>query len=311
MKIEEILNKVEDFNKIRNYWFVRTAYGKYFDPFYDGNYVGIGWGYVTLKEFKSLADSEIRSKIAIKEGLDVIDSRQRGKVTAIYNKIDRFINLKKGDIIIVPSRKSERLAFGEILDDAPFENYDDTNDEKFVKRRKVRWIENKSIYELDPMFFQLKINQHTISDIGRYAPYIDKVIGNLYKKGDNTHFILNIEKKDDIYFRELSSLMDNIEELLADINSTFDFKENENEFFVKMNLQSPGKMEIIRNGKSLAVLAYLLFMTSCGNPSTEIKDPTLRDFQEKNAKKVGETVLQLDSMEINYKEMHQPFENGK
>ena len=311
MNIRQILDKVEDFNNIRNYWFVRTAYGKYFDSFFEGNYVGIGWGYVTLKEFKNIAESDIKTKIIKHENINIADSRQKGKVTSIYNKIERFINLKKGDIIIVPSRKSERLAFGEILDDDPYEEYEDSKDEKFVKRRRVKWIDNKSIYELDPIFFQLKINQHTISDIGRYAPYIDKVIGNLFKKGDNTHFILNIEKREDINFRELSSLMENVEDLLSAINKTFGFEENEDEFFVKMNLQSPGKMEIIRNGKSLAVLAYLLFLTSCGKDSKEIKDPTLREFQEQNAKKVGKTVVQLDSMEINYQEMHQPFENGK
>lgn len=42
MNVAQILNRVEDFNVNRNYWFVRTDYGKNFDEFYKQGYIGIG-----------------------------------------------------------------------------------------------------------------------------------------------------------------------------------------------------------------------------------------------------------------------------
>jgi len=310
MKIKEILDSVENLSNGRNYWFVRTEYGKHFDQFYEGNFIGIGWGYITLRDFKNLSSSQIRSKIAKKELLDDSDSKQKGKITAIYNKLERFLKLKKGDIIVVPSRKSQRLAFGEIQDD---NNYEEGNSkDSFAKRRNVKWIENKSIFDLDPYFFRLKINQHSISDINSFAPYIDKEVGSLFKRGEKIHYVLTIEKKDDINFKTLSGLLENIENILKDINKDLKFNEDEDEFFVKMNLQSPGKIEIIRDGKSLAILSYLLFVTSCGG-ADKINDANLKQVYDRNSVKLEKTIKQLDSLDINRDHMIEPFvdKNGK
>lgn len=311
MNVKEILESVEDLSNGRNYWFVRTDYGKHFDEFFNGGYIAIGWGYITLNDFKKLSKSEIKEKIAKREGLNPIDSKEKSKITSIYNKLERFNKLRKGDIIVVPSRKSQRLAFGEIIDDASFESNED-NVESYTKRRNVKWLENKSIFELDPYFFRLKINQHSISDIGSFAPYIDKEVGSLFKKDDKTHYVLNIDKQDDINFRDLSNFMDNIERLLEDISTDFNFHDEGDEFFVKMNLQSPGKMEIIKDGKSLAVLAFLLFFTSCNKDPESIKDPKVKKFVIEHRETLNNTGAEIDSLEINIDEIIAPFKkNGK
>lgn len=311
MNIKQILDKVEEFSNERNYWFVRTDYGKHFDEYYNGGYIGIGWGYITLKDFKTLPASEIKNLIAKKENLDPENSREKSKITAIYNKIERFSKLRKGDIIVVPSRKSKRLAFGEIIDESIFESINSEDEDLYTKRRKVKWIENKGIFELDPNLFRLRINQHSISEISSFAPYIDKIVGSLFKKNDKTHYVLTIEKQDDINFRTLSSLLENIEDILKDINKSLSFNENEEEFFVKMNLQSPGTIEIIKTGGSLAIMAYLLFLTSCGKSHNDISDKDLRPVFEKNEEKLHNTVSQLDTLEIDKKEIIAPFANGK
>lgn len=311
MNVTEILDRVENFSSYRDYWFIRTDYGKHFDVFYEGGYIAIGWDYLTLDELKTKSKSEIKEKIAQNENLDVSLSRNKSKVTAIYNKINTFLNLKKGDIVVVPSRNSSRLAFGEVIDSSSYEATEALEIGNYFKRRKIKWIDLKGIHNLDPIFFQLKINQHSISKIDRYAPYIDKIIGNLFIKGERTHYILNFEKEDDINFRELNELMVNIDELLIIINTRLSFDENLEDFYVKINLQSPGTMELIKTaGKSLAVLAYLLSVVACGDANEE-SDPDIRDLATQNHTLLNETKAKIDSLKINTKELTQPFANGK
>lgn len=307
MNVKEILNQVETFNENRNYWFIRTDAGKHFDIFYEGNYIAIGWDYLSLNDIFKKSDSEIKEIIGKKEDLDSFDSIQKGKITAIFNKISTFLKLRKGDIIIVPSRNSERLAFGEIVETEPYEDTNAIEMGNYFKRRKVKWLELKSIFEVDAIFYQLKSNQHAISRVDRFAPYIDKVVGNLFKKGDKTHYILNVEKQDDINFRDLNKLMDNIEDIINEINREFKFDENLDDFFVKINLQSPGKLELIKAGKSLAILAYLLNLVSCGiDPKTE-KDPQIKSIATKIEGKLDNTKIIIDTLDIDTNDLTQPF----
>lgn len=311
MNVKEILERVENFSTNRNYWFVRTDYGRNFDTFYEGKYIAIGWDYLTVNDFIKKSESEVKDIISKKENLDSFESNQKGKITLIYNRINAFFKLKKGDIIIVPSRNSDRLAFGEILDNEPYEDDKALENGEYYKRRKIKWIELQSIYKLDPIFYQLKTNQHTISNVDRFAPYIDRVIGNLFQKGDNTHYVLNIEKAEDINFKDLTELMDNIEKLVVSINESLGFDENLDKFFVKINLQSPGKMELIKDvGKSLAILAFMLSAVSCGEEKTQ-DDPQIQALFKENSATLNDTKKRLDSLEINFNELTQPFANGK
>ncbi|WP_265131242.1 hypothetical protein [Chryseobacterium oranimense] len=313
MNVKEILDKVENFNSDRNYWLVRTDYGKNFEDFYKGKYIAIGWDYLTLDEIKSKSVSEIKQKIAKHDNLDFSITKQKRKITLAYNKINTFLNLKEGDIIVVPTRNSSRLAFGEIVGE-PYEEKEALESGDYFKRRNVKWIDLESIYKLDPNLRQLKANQHSISNINRYAPFIDKVVGNLFKKGDNTHYVLNFETQDDINFRDLNALMADIDKLVIEINKEFNFNEDLDNFFVKINLQSPGTIELIKSeaGKSLAVLAFCLSVISCGGDiKKETSDNKLKEFSTKNHHLLKNTQDRLDSLKVNTIDLTQPFKDGK
>lgn len=313
MNVQEILNKVENFNTDRKYWLIRADDGNHFEKFYKDGFVAIGWDYLTLDDIKSKSESEIKQKISRSENLDTTISKQKRRVTLAYNKITTFLNLKEGDIIVMPSRKSSRLAFGEIIDQ-PYEDNEALEFGNYFKRRKVKWIDNESINRLDPHLRQVKANQHSISNIDNLAQYIDKVVGNLFQKGDATHYVLNFEKNDDINFRELNNLMSDIDTLLIKINENFNFNENLENFFVKINLQSPGSIELIKEnaGKSLAILAFCLSVVSCGGDvKDETSDKALQDFSVENHKILKDTQDMLDSLKANTNDLTQPFSNGK
>lgn len=310
MTVKEILNRVNNVDSSVNYWFVRTTYGEHFDEFTKGNYIAIGWDYFTLDELKKNKKGYITEKIALSDKLDLSISKNKGKVTTAYNKIRTFLELKKDDIVVVPSRNSDRLAFGRVADDQAYEVPELIGKGTHFKRRRIEWLAIKNIRTLNPIFFQVKRNQHSISNINRFAPFIDKEVGNLFKKGEETHFVLNILKDENINFEDVKSLMDNIDILIHDINDELNFNDNLEDFFIKISLQSRGSIELIKAGKSLAILAFLLSLASCGDLDKQ-QDQQIRKIIDKNRAVLDQTTKGLDTLKINPKELLKPFSNGK
>jgi hypothetical protein len=163
--------------------------------------------------------------------------------------------------------------------------------------------------DLNPIFFQVKSNQHTISNINKYSPHIDRVMGTLFKKGETTHYVLNVEKEESINFDELQSLMDNIKILINNINIDLEFDEDLKDFYIKINLQSKGTLELIKAGKALAVLAYLLHLTSCNNLDAP-NDNKIEKIIRENRQILDKTSNDIDTMRINTIQLTKPFKDG-
>lgn len=308
MNVAEILRKVDIIDSEVNYWFVRTNDGTHFDEFYENGFIAIGWDYLTITELNTLSDEVIRKRISEHENLDPNTFKGKGAITSIHNKLKIFLSLKKGDTVVMPSRNSDRLAFGRISENKPYT----AESKNFTKRFNVSWYDVKNINDLSAIFYQVKSNQHSISSINRFAPHIDRVIGNLFEKANMTHYVLKLEKEGDINFDDLNDLMTNIKYLTKAINDHFDFNENTDEFYIKVNLQSKGALELIKPGKSLAVLAFLLFLSSCNNLD-KATDPDIKSLIKNNRSTIEKTGTNLDTLNGNIDELTKPFrkKNGK
>ena len=103
--------------------------------------------------------------------------------------------------------------------------------------------------------------------------------------------------------------MDNIETLVKNINENFNFNDNTDEFYIKINLQSKGALELIRKGKSLSVLAYLVFLTSCNGLDNE-NDQELKQFIDNNREVLDSTSQVIDSLKMDTIELTKPFINN-
>lgn len=305
MNIEQILSRVDNVKPESNYWFVRTDYGKYFNEFVENRYIAIGWDFLSLLDVKNKSAEVLKAKIIKEEKIDASTFGGKVKVSTIYNKIIAFISLKKDDVVIIPSKNSDYLAFGRIVDEHA---YEDGNAKEFRKRRKVEWFALKSMRDLNPIFFKVKSNQHTISNITDYAPHIDRVMGVLFKKNDKTHYVLNIESPDDIKYDDLEILMRNIKTLVRDINDKFGFNDDLDEFYVKISLQSKGSLELIKTGKGLIILAFILSLTSCRN-NDEPVDDKIREFMIENEQILSKTDEVINNLKINTQELTEPFIN--
>lgn len=306
MNFQSIVNKVEEIDVQKRYWFVRTDNGQYFQHYYDNGFIAIGWNYITINDLQqsSQAGTEIKLKVAQHSGLDIgnnaIDKR---KATSIYNKLRAFRELRTGDLIIIPSHSSQRLAFGYIVDNILYSNIDDPECD-FYKRRKVNWIENKDIDELDKIFYQIRVSRHTISSVKKYESYIDKVVQTLFMKDGYSHYVMDLATNDDINFKTLLELINRINEITEKLNDDFHLGEDLNNNSIKLNLQSPGKIEFkFLNGKSLILLATLLGPLSLGPvaPLGGINDAEIQQLE--NFKQVNQQSLQdiesaLEELEV-------------
>ena len=267
MIVEELVKQVKEIPEKTNYWFVRTDYGQYFDTYYENGFIAIGWNNITLEELKNPNDYEvIRKKLLISEKLDPAKARTKGTLTGIINKLQSFVNLKKGDIIIMPSRNSSRYAFGIVQSTQVDIDLKKGKECEYYKRKKIKWITIKSTSQLDPNFFTMRFTQHTISRIDDYSPFIDNVISSLYRKNNNTHFVLDINTTKDINVNSLILLINNIQVLINEINKDFNLGEQIDNNSIRLNLQSPGQIEFkLKIGKSLITLAAILSLTCCND----------------------------------------------
>lgn len=245
------------------YWFVRTNDGTYFETFTKNDFIAIGWNLISLEDLNK-SDKELRDKIIRIEKFDSTKKGTTGKVTSIINKLKNFRNLKQGDRIIVPSNSSSRLAFGIVEDSVVYTDVNESHDCTFHKRRKVNWVTIKNMTELDPNFFQIKISRHSISNIKQHSVFIDKVYDSLFIKNNQTHFVIDIKTKSDINLKSLIELMSLIQKLVENINRELGYDESADDISVRLNLQSPGLIEIIKPiGKPLRIAVLAISLQSC------------------------------------------------
>jgi len=267
MNLEEIYNNTENISKDKDYWFVRTDGGEYYETFVLNEFIGIGWNYITVDDLKNKSATEVKAKIAHKEGLDIKISKEKSKTTAIYNKLIKFEQLKKGDVIVIPSRKSSRLSFGEVSDDNTFVKNDTEEGCVFRKRKQIKWLETKNMTNLDPMFHRIKTSRQSIINIKKYESYINNVTHSLFLKNEKAHYIVDIQTKDEINIDELVDFISSIRQLSEKVNQHFNLGEDVSTSTIKLNLQSPGKIEFKYIAKkALIYSATVMSVAACNTP---------------------------------------------
>ena len=267
MTIQDFIEQIESEEQERRYWFVRTDNGHYYDTYLENNFIAIGWNYITVNDIVNSSEEEIKAKISRQEPQiqDQSDISYKIKISGIYNKIVRFNELRKGDIIVIPNFGSGSLAFGEITQSHIYVKIDGENDCPYHKRREVKWHRSGNINSFDPHLRFIKRNMHTISEVKSFQPYIDSVLNHLYKRGEFAHYVIDVNLTEDINLRAFTDLVGSIEKLSGIINEKFNLDEDVHSTAIKLQLQSPGNIEIISKGRNLMILAAFLSFASCGN----------------------------------------------
>lgn len=149
------MNDVDDivfkFNDKINFWLIRADGGKYYDDFVNNDYIGIRYNRITVEELNKLADENIITVDAIKDlmfdqyakenqiSIDnlPVDSRRQLTVHAKQTYLFTF-EMKIGDLVLTPAKKSYKFALGVIVG----EPYDEKAD---VVQKRIKQMKNKDI----------------------------------------------------------------------------------------------------------------------------------------------------------------------
>lgn len=217
-----------------HYWFVRTQGGRLFKEFCKESYIAVGWNDINIDTIKDFTPYKSLYNVIEK----YYPHEQRKGLTTSH--LNNFVNkMQINDIVIIPSRGSQLLAFGIITSDA----YEDTNTSncEFLKRRKVNWIKTYSIKELDPALSIIKYKEATISCVDKLSNLIDRhLAGFLYKKGDLTTLVFDAGIDGDIPYINVSNFMNSLIKLVNDYYPDVPA----DEIYLKINMQSRGKFQI-------------------------------------------------------------------
>lgn len=267
----------------RHYWFVRTTGGTHYEDFTTNGYISIGWDYLSIEYFRKNPEEVVKKQIEKSERnqpTEAEDSRgESGRalkqaVTMIYNKIDRFVNqFNLGDVVLVPSKNSEKLAIGIITSDV----YEDsTYVQKFIvlnpdseivpcpyyKRRNVKWIKGIEKSQIDIFLAKALNAQHSISNIDDCASLINRSIYNFYATDTDIHAIIHAGHPDGLSLKELKDLVNALDAGLAMGADVAGENYDPNQIDVKITIHSPGLLEICgliaTSGLTISVMLFAL-----------------------------------------------------
>lgn len=248
INLKSIVNKIPVIDSSSNYWLVRADSGKFYQDFLMNSYIGLAWNDISLKFIKeSNNDTEkIKSKLKESKYIDHENTNEQSYGTWA-NQLIKFVNgLKINDIVVVPSKLSEFFLVGKIISD-PYEikkkdlvNFesDEYSTSDYLKRRHIKWIGNFSRDEADTALYKMIYSQHTLSDINSYKPYINRALFDAYIEDNQLHITFEVTQDAGILASDLGRFMYQISDL-------YQIYDPENDVITKVNVQSPGPIEII------------------------------------------------------------------
>lgn len=268
----------------RHYWIIRTSGGKYYQDFTLHQYISIAWDHITLNILNNENEDAIKRLIGVyigdKEGnigVDIDDEETDGslkaQVTSIYNKIHRFVfEISQGDIVLIPSANSDLITIAEVIGNA-YENlnYAETyllNDPDseiipcpYYKRRKIRSLKTIEKNKMDIYLLKGFNSQHALSNMDDYAPYIDRTIYGVYSKAGAVHTTLYAGHPYGLSLKELVLLSSIIEESASCLAQQCDIPFDSSEIEVKLNIHSPGLIELIGAASGMGIVISLLIFS--------------------------------------------------
>ena len=280
---EQISNLIQHIDSIpsdKNYWLIRTEGGEYFESFNNFNFIALGYEDITFKivnDLKEKSFSDLDFKKNLKEYVEKkYPDNQHGLIT---NQILKFIfEIKKNDIVIIPSENSDYITMGEITDTSMLVHSDtvfkSTNCD-YTKRKSVKWIKTFTKKNLDPYLYKTFQAHQAINDITKYASIIERSLGDFYKIGDEINLVLQVNKESNIKATDLlffgSDLLNIVDSFIKEYELDFDISDID----VKININSEGKMQFLsKSGKNLLLLG--IFVIGINGGGLKIDNPSFK-----------------------------------
>lgn len=261
-QIASVMNKI---SSDKQYWFLRTMGGTYYDEFCSNGFIAIGYESIMLKELKNLPKNENEARSLLKNQLKYwetgLSDKQIPKAAGQLLKFYRNMNI--GDTVVIPSPQSKRFAIGNIISDI----YEDAStikagECKFSKRRKVKWHSDVARWELDPKLLLSLSNQQTMSRLDEYSEFIDRKESYLYTKGDKSYLVLRVSQDKGLSWDDFCFISD-LGELFKEVSNKEGLEVDLSKIEMRVNVQSPGDILMIvpSDYKILLTFAFFVIMS--------------------------------------------------
>lgn len=311
MNFSEIVNKIPVIKADVNYWMVRTSGGNFYDQFLSNNKIAMGSNYISPND---IAKFSVKRENFIKSISPIIkantESERPGLTAGQFYRF--YYEIKENDIVIIPSESSQFLSIGRVTGGKPeaFTFFSDEAKQKcdHIHTRNVDWITTKSRYEFNPNFISLLFAHNAIVDANDYKDYINGVLYDFFIQENTGHLIINVNTQESIKAKTLFYLFFE----LFDLTEEF-FSENfsANDINIRINLNSPGKVELIsKNITKLSLVGMLIVAVAggnfkCGNlqvGTDGILKPILQFINDKEDRQSKADLLSSALTDLNVKE---------
>lgn len=264
--IEGLIPKIEE---ERRYWLIRAGKESvFYKEFLNRKIIGIAWDLLNDKEeLLNFNKEELEKKV-----LETYPEEKN--IGNIVGKIMTFIHeVKKGDVVIMPSSGKEVISFGIIQDDDFF--IDDTleNEESKKglvkqsfgipnKRRKVKWIKNLEKNAVNPRLLLNLFSPHSISEISEETikNIIDSSMYSLYTKNNMGNLLFNVGVESDNRLKDIAEYINLLEDMSDFLSKKFGI---ENDISTKINLNSRGTT-LIKGGVKVVICLALVVSALTG-----------------------------------------------
>lgn len=260
----------------RNYWLVRSNQGSFYEDYYVNNFIALGYNEITEQDVKTSQKPEITKSYLKDKVLSTLNPKKYQNERSLKraaNIIARYIktfciDIKKGDIVIIPSRDSAQLTFAEITDnqihylnDEQIKKHKESNEDSdlikincdYKKRRNITIL--KTIYRKDA---DLKLSQaffgaNTIANLDKYSLAIDRTLCDLYVKNNKLYYKFSITTKENItasnYLNIMYALKTACEECESHTGIDCDF----DSLSIKAQAESPGFWQMVFENANIII----------------------------------------------------------
>jgi hypothetical protein len=252
---QDFLNFIPSVNPERNYWLVRTSAGSNYADFISGNYIAIGWNEVTafdLHQIKmnptdKILYESIRDKVVSE---NKTDDEEYSKGTQSYQsrsmgQLLKFVyEIKKGDIVVIPSYNSDSLSFGEVLSTPLISINSSKNINEnctYEKRKRVKWLKKGvSRNSLESNLYKFIFAHQTVNNITEYSDFINNFLFDFYQVDGNYSLVLRVRSDAKIGAFAMNQFYSDLVGFINENSDAEEMQKSENSLSVKFDLQSPG-----------------------------------------------------------------------
>lgn len=284
---------IRNIDENKKFWMIRTKKGFFFQEFIADQFVALGWNSITQEtDFGKSQEEDLKEYIKNRYG----DSKPLGAI----NKCKSFIfDINAGDYILIPSRRSERIAIakaGEYYEDESKKVIDELtvipkidSEEKeildvkcpYKKRRHIEVLKIISPALMNYNLRQAVSNYHGLSNLDKYGEGVLNCLYDCYIYKNNLNIAINVKQTNPLNSRQISKLLYSFTEFVYAISNVDDIS-------TTINLNSPGSIRMkLKNAvdvlKGAKIPLIFIFLTITGGKGLGFELPgivgTVRDIK--------------------------------